>query len=145
MVIIVIWMMLLAEVYGGLMKKLPLPMPYPWKLQVEKSGDVIELTQPKKKQELTSISQFERVNPHDMDYYHTREALISVKTWRHRNKRYTSYTNNDGINRKRIASAHGPINRLRHSSDIALCPFKVCYMGRKRLTSRRFSRKIALG
>ncbi|CAH1992277.1 unnamed protein product [Acanthoscelides obtectus] len=119
MVIIVIWMMLLAEVYGGLMKKLPLPMPYPWKLQVEKSGDVIELTQPKKKQELTSISQFERVNPHDMDYYHTREALISVKTWRHRNKRYTSY--------------------------IALCPFKVCYMGRKRLTSRRFSRKIALG
>ncbi|VEN42111.1 unnamed protein product, partial [Callosobruchus maculatus] len=72
--------------------------------------------QPSKKQEMNDVSQFQQVKQNGVDYYDTKEALISVTTLKHRNKRYTGY--------------------------IALCPFKVCYMGRKRMRSRRFSRKI---
>nr|CAH7739092.1 unnamed protein product [Callosobruchus chinensis] len=62
------------------------------------------------------VTQFQQVRQSDVDYNNIKEALISVRTLKHRNKRYMSY--------------------------IALCPFKVCYMGRKRMRSRRFSRKI---
>ncbi|VEN42110.1 unnamed protein product, partial [Callosobruchus maculatus] len=71
---------------------------------------------PGKASEMNDVSQFQQVKQNGVDYYDTKEALISVTTLKHRNKRYTGY--------------------------IALCPFKVCYMGRKRMRSRRFSRKI---
>ncbi|VEN42109.1 unnamed protein product, partial [Callosobruchus maculatus] len=98
--------------------------------------------QPSKKQEMNDVSQFQQVKQNGVDYYDTKEALISVTTLKHRNKRYTGYSNAEKQSSKRISNPRHRINRLRHSSDIALCPFKVCYMGRKRMRSRRFSRKI---
>ncbi|VEN42108.1 unnamed protein product, partial [Callosobruchus maculatus] len=97
---------------------------------------------PGKASEMNDVSQFQQVKQNGVDYYDTKEALISVTTLKHRNKRYTGYSNAEKQSSKRISNPRHRINRLRHSSDIALCPFKVCYMGRKRMRSRRFSRKI---
>nr|CAH7739091.1 unnamed protein product [Callosobruchus chinensis] len=88
------------------------------------------------------VTQFQQVRQSDVDYNNIKEALISVRTLKHRNKRYMSYSNVEKQSSERISNSHHKKNRLRHSSDIALCPFKVCYMGRKRMRSRRFSRKI---